>query len=99
MQYVIITGIAPRVVALNSYVEKIVYGAPERIYAVPVGRGRFVALVEYKDDQETWARSTYLRMSSFNLGSVYATKADAAWGEFGCWIGHYAGFTEAGTAV
>ena len=29
----------------------------------------------------------------------YVERIVYAWGEFGCWIGHYAGFTGAGAAV
>jgi len=96
MQYVIIHGFGTHGDRLHAYIENIVYGTPERIFAVSVGNRRFVALVEYEDDQATWARGTFERMPSFNLGSVYTLKTDTAWGEFGCWIGHYAGFSEPG---
>ena len=96
MQYVIIHGFGVHGDRLHAYIENIVYETPERIFAVSVGNRRFVALVEYGDAQETWARGTFKRMPSFNLGSMYTVSVDVAWREFGSWIGHYAGFSEPG---
>ena len=71
-----------------DYVEHIVYGLPDKITAVDVGR-HFVALIEYID-QDTAASYSMQRMGSFPYGAQLMTDRLVAIREFGAWTYHYA---------
>jgi len=93
--YVIIHGAPPHHLQndaeLRDYVANIVYGTPSWIFAVLLQERRFVALVEWPEDQATWADGTFHRMGSFPYGAQLTLSTDVAWREFGTWVAHHSG--------
>jgi len=93
--YVIIHGAPPHHLKsdaeLRDYVTNIVYGMPSRVFAVLLQERRFVALVEWPEDQARWADGTFRRMPSFPYGCQLTLTADVAWREFGSWVAHHSG--------
>jgi hypothetical protein len=92
--YLVISGNLTSCKTAVDYVAHIVYGNP-RIEAVQVG-GKFVALVEFAEEQHTQAEYTFGRMGSFPHGVTMALKKDAALLEFGAMVYHYAPGTVVG---
>jgi len=82
--YVVISGSHHSDKTTVDYVEHIVYGDPDRVTAVDVGR-HFVALVEYIN-QDHFAGSTFRRMASFPHGASLSYDKAVALTEFGAQV-------------
>lgn len=70
----------------NDYVAGIVYGAPK--VTTVVANGKFVALVEYSEEEYSTARQTMERMGSFSYGASLMVDRLIALREFGTWLYH-----------
>lgn len=88
--FLVLYGVHTSTRAPVEYVEHIVYGEP-KVTAVLVG-SRFVAIVEYGDDQRKTAVHTFDRMASFGGIGAQLIIGDVtlALREFGAWVAHYA---------
>jgi len=82
--YMVVSGYHSSLKETVAYVEHIVYGSPDKVTAVDVGR-HFVALVEWIGQPDS-AAASFDRMGSFPHGASLSYEKHVALLEFGAQV-------------